>query len=530
MNNTPQTESSISGLLSDLRERLASIISDDRRDQVQENLLEESNPDFDYFLLVLLSAVIATEGLLVDSAAVIIGAMLVAPLMSPIIGLGFSSLIGDPVMLRRAATGLLQGAVLAILLSTIVTWFNVQLPFVYLQVDELPREVLARTQPSPIDLIVALAGGMAAAFARAMPNISAALPGVAIATALMPPLCTVGIGIALGRWDVAGGALLLFITNTVTIAFSTSLVFYGLGFNPRTIAERMARPRRTLVISGILTVGLLIPLTYYSVSFVQDANDNRQISAVVTEEVARRNAELVELNTDRRRESIFLEITLRTPTLLIHEDSLSLQDDISLRLQQPVELVLNQILAFELDPQVPPTFTPTPTPSNTPTNTATFTPGPSPTPTNTPSPTVLPSNTPTNTPTSTPTRTPTATRTPTPTNSLGQVVNTIFPGAYLRQSPDGPRIASLRLGEPLTVLNGTEIANGLVWVEVIDSQDRIGWIPQIYLLIITLTPTDTPITTSTTSSTITLTPPSRPNFTPSGTMTPTPSVTPSVTP
>ncbi len=175
----------------------------ERRAEVQLALREQSEPDFDYFVLVLLSCTIATFGLLIDSAATIIGAMLVAPLMSPILGLGLASIRGDTILLRNATSALARGAVLAILLSAFITWTNIQLPFISLL--EIPAEVLARTRPSPIDLGVALAGGLAATFALVQPNLSATLPGVAIATALMPPLCAIGVGLALGDWEVAGG-------------------------------------------------------------------------------------------------------------------------------------------------------------------------------------------------------------------------------------------------------------------------------------------------------------------------------------
>jgi uncharacterized hydrophobic protein (TIGR00271 family) len=478
---------------------VANLITDERREDVGQKLRLEAYPDFGYYLLVLLSCIIATEGLLVNSAAVIIGAMLVAPLMSPIIGLGFSSLFGDTNTLQKAGTGLALGSGLAILLSAFVTWFNIQLPFFYFQIDSLPPEILSRTQPSPIDLIIALAGGLAAAFARAMPNISAALPGVAIATALMPPLCTVGIGIALRRWDVAGGAFLLFTTNAVTIAFSSTLVFSVLGFNPRRFVQGKANAQRTLFISGLLTAALLIPLTIFSIRFIQDANENRRVNAVVTEQVNLHNAELVDLQTRREGETLILEITLRTPQLYIYQDTLALQNAISVQLQRPVELTLNQVQAFALDPRIPPTFTLTFTPSPTLTNTPTETPGPSPTLTSTTTPTVIPTATSTDTPTSTPTYTPTPTRTYTPTPSLGQVVPNSFPGLKLRQFPNGPIIATLTIGEPLTILYGLEIVDGLVWVEVLDQDGRIGWIPQVYLIIFTPVPTPTVTATPTVS-------------------------------
>jgi uncharacterized hydrophobic protein (TIGR00271 family) len=523
--------------------RIVPQISPEHRDEVIEGVKEASRPDFDYFLLVLLSGVIATEGLLINSPAVIIGAMLVAPLMAPIIGIGLSSISGDENTLRTAASALLRGAVLSILLSLVVTWVNTQFPFFYLRADELPTEVLSRTQPSPIDLIVALAGGLAAAFAMAMPNISAALPGVAIATALMPPLCTVGIGLALQRWDVAGGAFLLFVTNAVTIAFAATMVFTGLGFGALRRADSASHLRRNLVVSASLTLALLIPLTYYSIQFVTEANENRDINTVVIAEVERLGAELVELDIQRGGETLQLEITLRTRALLVHSDSQNLKENIEIQLQQPVQLVIQQTQAFELDPAIPPTFTPTPTASNTPTSTPTFTPGPSPTATATHTPTQRPTHTATPTATSTPTLTPTATSTHTPTTAAGQVVNNLFPGIQLRQSPGGPVIATLRIGDPLTVLYGLETSGGLVWVEVQDSFGRIGWIPQVYLLINTPVPTSTttptsliaetiPVSTTATtgSPTSTLTPTGTQTGTPLPGLTRTPTPSPTATP
>ncbi|MDP1713119.1 MAG: DUF389 domain-containing protein [Anaerolineales bacterium] len=167
------------------------------RQKIVNEIVESASPRFDFFLLVVLSCSIATMGLIINSPAVIIGAMLVAPLMSPIIGLGLASIIGNAKLAESALLAFGLGAALAVLLSTALTIINRNLPFAVLY--ELPNEVLVRTHPSPIDLAIALAGGLAAAYAMTRPNISAALPGVANATALMPPLATVGIGLA---WSI----------------------------------------------------------------------------------------------------------------------------------------------------------------------------------------------------------------------------------------------------------------------------------------------------------------------------------------
>ncbi len=457
------------------------------REKVIAEITPLSSPGFDFFLLVILSCSIATLGLITDSAAVIIGAMLVAPLMSPIIGIGLASIVGDSTLLKSAASALLRGAVLAILLSALVTLVNTYLPIISFQ--SLPQEVLSRTHPTPIDLMIAFSGGIAAAYAMTQANLSAALPGVAIATALMPPLCTVGIGLALGRLDVAGGAILLFITNAVTIAFAAVLVFFLRGFGSSSVVGKSRLPR-SLVLSASLTLLLFVPLNYWGVQFFRDASENRHIYEVVQEQVAQfGSTELVELDLDRAGDVLGMDITVRTNSQLRYHQVVQLQESIVAQLNRPISLKLNQIFAERLDPLIPPTFTPTPT------ITLTHTPGPSPTATNTPLPTST--ATPTTTLTSSPTATslPTATSTDTPTPQVAQVVSTLLPRMQIFQSPGGPAIGQLRAGQPITILYGRQVYGGLVWLEIRDSESRVGWVPELYLRVLTATPTRTPSAT-----------------------------------
>jgi len=343
-----------------------------------------------------------------------------------------------------------------------MTLVNTKLPFVILQ--ELPGEVLSRTHPSPIDLVIALAGGLAAAYALTRPNISAALPGVAIATALMPPLCTVGIGIALLNWDVAGGALLLFVTNAITIAFAAALVFFLRGFSPDTHLVNHHLPR-TLVFSALITLTLLVPLTYYSVQFFQQANENRLINEVVNKEVSRVDAELVEMDLSRTANNLDMIITISTSKALRYEQVINLQKAIVDGLQLPISLKVNQIFTERLDPLIPPTPTLTNTLGPSPTATLTATPLP---------------------PTVTLTFTPAATATP----GLAQSITTGLPRLQLYQSPHGPVIGQIRSGQVLTMLHGRVETGGLIWVEVVDVEGRVGWIPEIYLQLVTATPSE----------------------------------------
>ncbi len=311
------------------------------------------------------------------------------------------------------------------------------------------------------------------------PNLSAALPGVAIATALMPPLCTIGIGLALSRWDVAGGAALLFITNTVTIAFASVLVFFLRGFSSGNVEGEQRLPR-SLLFSASLTVLLLVPLTFYSVKFFRDAAENRYINQVVATQIQNMNgAELVELKTVHDGDALDLSVTIRTSSALQYQQVVALQEAIVKEINHPVSLKVDQVFAERLDPLVPPTSTPTPT------NTSTFTPGPSPTATDTPI------ATPTGTPTALPTATPTIAPTVTPLPAQAKVVVDFLPQLKIYQSPGGPQIGALYPGQILTVSHQTTIVEGIVWAQVTDADGRIGWVPQIYLQFLTLTPTPT---------------------------------------
>jgi len=456
-------------------------LSREERREIISEIKPMASPSFDFFLMVVLSCSIATMGLITNSPAVIIGAMLLAPLMSPLIAIGLAAMSGDSKLLGTAFTTILRGALLAVLLSFLITKINTLLPFISFQ--ELPTEIIARTNPSSTDLMIALAGGLAAAYAMTNPNLSAALPGVAIATALMPPLCTIGIGISIGRWDVAGGASLLFLTNAVTIAFAATLVFFLRGFSVTSSLRNSHRLPSSLLLSALLVILLLVPLSFYSIQFVREASENREIHAVVIKEVRDTlQADLMEMDVKRSESGLQMTLTVRTRSPLRYQQVVNLQQAIVDRINKPVSLKVNQIFAEELDPLIPPT--PTPTPTQTPTPTL----GPSPTATHTP--------TSTNTMTPTATFLPTNTHTPSPTwtPASAEIIYFTPPRLYIYQTPNGATIGVLQVGQRVEYLYQTVIEDGLVWVQIRDQDGRIGWIPKIYIRLIQPTSTPTIIT------------------------------------
>lgn len=188
--------------------------------------------DFSYWSQVLFSAGIATLGLALNSPAVIIGAMLISPLMGPILASGLALATGDFVLATRAAINLFLSCLAAILFAVVLVAL---LPF-----KEVTAEIVARTQPNTLDLVIALFSGAVGSIAvcKEVKGVVTSIPGVAIAVALMPPLCVVGYGVgivlSLNAEDgakIAGGGMLLFLTNLVAIIFTAMVVFVALHIN-----------------------------------------------------------------------------------------------------------------------------------------------------------------------------------------------------------------------------------------------------------------------------------------------------------
>jgi uncharacterized hydrophobic protein (TIGR00271 family) len=206
-----------------------------------------------YWLEIVFSAAIATFGLVLNSPAVIIGAMLISPLMSPIMATGMALAVGDAYLAIRAAASLVASVAGAITLSATIVWL---LPF-----HSPTAEIMARTNPNLLDLGVAMFSGLAGSLAVSRVGGGAgvtALPGVAIAVALMPPLCTIGFGLGIGGDpEIMGGAGLLFLTNLVAIVGSAFLVFFLVGMNTREVRAEMKKRQDSSSFASRLSRGAL---------------------------------------------------------------------------------------------------------------------------------------------------------------------------------------------------------------------------------------------------------------------------------
>ena len=195
-----------------------------------KNLREESQLNSTFMTLLILATMIATFGLYINSASVIIGAMLLAPLMQPIVGVSMGILRQDSSLLSSGAKSIAIG-VMAVIFSAVII-------ALLLPLEQLTSEMKGRLSPTILDLFVAIISGVAAAYAKSNEKIIGSLAGVAIAVALVPPLAVSGIGLGWGNWTMFSSALLLFITNLVGIILAASLTFLVLGFSPIHVAKK----------------------------------------------------------------------------------------------------------------------------------------------------------------------------------------------------------------------------------------------------------------------------------------------------
>jgi uncharacterized hydrophobic protein (TIGR00271 family) len=316
--------------------------------EVSAAIRKGATAQVDFTMMISLSTIIAALGLLLNSPAVIIGAMLVAPLMSAIIGMALGIVHGDPSLLLKSARTSLAGVLIAVAIGLLIGWLVPN--------ATATAEVMARTQPNLLDLFVALAAGAAGAYALCRKEVAASLAGVAIAVALVPPLATIGITLALPEWQLAAGATLLFATNLVAIAASGAIIFLLLGFAPpETHKQRRLMFWRSLwgIAALVLAIGLI--LGTLTVQSLRQAAYNRTLNAAIAARLDEQmGADLLEAQySSGPGGALHIEATVRSVGPIPEADLAALQQDLANQLDRPVSLTTTVLPVFELAPVAP---------------------------------------------------------------------------------------------------------------------------------------------------------------------------------
>lgn len=334
-------------LLGDIRSRFQTLRSKVESMQLQEfqtELLEESTINPSYLILIVGSCAIATFGLLSNSAAVIIGAMIIAPLMLPIRGLAFGALEGEITLFYKALKAISVGTMLAVIIS----WFLGSL----VGIPRFGSEVMSRSQPNLLDMGIAVVAGGISGYAKVQPKISSSLAGTAIAVALMPPICVIGLGISQANWTLSLGATLLYLTNLLGIALSCMLTFLIAGYTP------LDRARRAISWTLGFTAILLVPLGFSFAELVRQVRLESSLNkALLNRTITFERVELLRSHTNWLTNPPEVHLAVRTQGAVTPKQVQLLEAFVKRQMGQPFTLIfeVSQVEEVRAEPQTDPT-------------------------------------------------------------------------------------------------------------------------------------------------------------------------------
>lgn len=306
--------------------------------EIYKELYQAQQIDLSYIALVIISAHIATLGLIVNSPAVIIGAMIISPLMGPIMAGGLSFAVSDRYLGIKAFKSILIGIILSVLFSATVTFIS--------PLKDNTTEILVRTSPNIMDLFIALFSGLAGAFAVTFKKISGSIVGVAISVALMPPLCVTGIGISTGQANVALGGFFLFLTNLTAIFIAAAVFFLIFGFF---IQDGHSYDRKVLYrkyfMSFFILLVLSVPLIYTLEMAVKEKTQVGKIKSVLEKNfniADQSNLDSWKKNNDR------ITIKINTMSNIPQEKIDAAEQEIKIIAGEEITLDITQIPVFSL--------------------------------------------------------------------------------------------------------------------------------------------------------------------------------------
>jgi uncharacterized hydrophobic protein (TIGR00271 family) len=316
-------------------------LAEPAREELYRSILESSHLDLEYVAMLGFSGLIALFGLLQNSVAVIIGAMLISPLMNPILAGALALILGDWSLGRRAASvlGWSIGGVIA--LTWLVAWLT--------PLKQVTPEILARTNPNLLDLLVAVLAGLAGTLAlRGGPVGLTIIPGVAIAVAVIPPLAVVGFSLSTYHGTMAWGGFLLFVTNLVSIMISAAVVFRLMGFVPHGGAEEgRAKLRRRMAVSALVLVILAVPLVQTLRRAVVQIGVRTEVKEVIDSVFKTGHSTIAELSYAQVGKGFQVNVTVRTTQYFETSEIEAAQTALRKRFGPNAQLTVDQILVAQ---------------------------------------------------------------------------------------------------------------------------------------------------------------------------------------
>lgn len=299
--------------------------------KLRESLLEDSQLNNNYLMLTVTSCLLATLGLIINSAAVIIGAMIIAPLMLPLRGFAFGTLEGDLELFYKSF--------LSILVSTIVAVLCASLVGAAIGVPQFGSEILGRTEPTLIDLLIAILAGSISGYSKIRPQIGDALPGTAIAVALMPPLCVVGLALSESSWQMASGAALLYLTNLIGINIACLVVYVIGGYAKGNDLARTISWWISICLMGMLVIPLGI--SFWRLIRRSQIQDSITKNLVNNSFKNRRDVDVQNANINWRKDPPVVKVKIRATKTIEPQEIRTIEKSLEKELSQPFKVILD---------------------------------------------------------------------------------------------------------------------------------------------------------------------------------------------
>ena len=316
-------------------------ISEERQQIVVKEISEGSEPEMRFYIMVAVSTMIASFGLITNSTAVIIGAMLVAPLMTPIFGIALALIRSDTVLFGRALKAEIAGVAAAIAMGLI-------LGLLYPALEPTP-EMIARTEPQLFDLLVAVFSGFAGAYALMDEKISPALPGVAIATAIVPPLANAGLCFSVGQYIAGVGSFLLFFANFLSILLVASAAFWVFGMAGRFggLDRNVLVKRFSLPVICFVLVGTF--LTYTLINIAQNHYLNEAIEETLEQDLLEYPDTTLEGTKYNEHEgTVYVMADIISSRALTPTQVSRLQSSLNKNIDRPIELIVRSKMGRQI--------------------------------------------------------------------------------------------------------------------------------------------------------------------------------------
>jgi len=295
-------------------------INKDRQKKVYHEIRESARGDFDFFVLTIFSGIIITLGLVVNSSAVVIGGMLLAPLVWPILALSLGIVKGRSKLIQDSSFTLIKSTLLIFVIAIIIGAIS---PSYALK----GTEFLSRTSPTIFELFIALAAGFVGAFIIAYPKIGAAIAGVVIAAALAPPIAVMGVSVAHGNISLAGGAFILYLSNLIAVTFSSSILFFVARFKGPSSEKGQERMKSNMRWTLLFLLVLAVPLFLITSNTIKENKQQKIVREIVSATIP--EAVVTDVSINDKSEVLIINITLQCSENLTGSQISDLEDVLS---------------------------------------------------------------------------------------------------------------------------------------------------------------------------------------------------------